>query len=331
MNKVIKFLVSLLALTVVAILLANLTRMTEEETVNNMFMEQIENDCFIDLSEILELPPVALSFGEHSYQTKQGTKVAPTAIGTYGNFSFVQAPPKTMKTFFISLLASVYVSPTGSNKFGGKLKGYRGDKCVIHFDTEQGKFHAQRVFKRVIDMNEDSDVGCYDTFGLRAIGYKTRVEFIEYYLQKTVDSGNEVGLVVIDGIADLVSDVNNLEEANLCVQKVMEWSSKFNCHIVTVIHSNFGSDKPTGHLGSLLEKKTETQIQLEKNTVNEGWVTVSCKRSRGYSFETFSFKVNELGYPVMVDDLYDPLADIPHERSSVDNPKTSKWKQQKAF
>ena len=236
-----------------------------------------------------------------------------------------------MKTFFISLLASVYVSPTGNNKFGGKLKGHRGNKCVIHFDTEQGKFHAQRVFKRVIDMNEDSDVGCYDTFGLRAIGYKTRVEFIEYYLQKTVDSGNEVGLVVIDGIADLVSDVNNLEEANLCVQKVMEWSSKFNCHIVTVIHSNFGSDKPTGHLGSLLEKKTETQIQLEKNTVNEGWVTVSCKRSRGYSFETFSFKVNELGYPVMVDDLYDPLADIPHERSSVENPKTSKWKQQKAF
>jgi hypothetical protein len=81
----------------------------------------------------------------------------------------------------------------------------------------------------------------------------------------------------------------------------------------------------------LLEKKTETQIQLEKNTVNEGWVTVSCKRSRGYSFDTFSFKVNELGYPVMVDDLYDPLADIPHERSSVENPKTSKWKQQKAF
>ena len=37
----------------------------------------------------------------------------------------------------------------------------------------------------------------------------------------------------------------------------MEWSQKFNCHIITVIHSNFGSDKPTGHLGSALEKKRE--------------------------------------------------------------------------
>ena len=49
----------------------------------------------------------------------------------------------------------------------------------------------------------------------------------------------------------------------------MEWSAKFNCHIVTVIHSNYGSEKPTGHLGSFLEKKTETQIQLELNSVHK--------------------------------------------------------------
>ena len=85
------------------------------------------------------------------------------------------------------------------------------------------------------------------------------------------------------------------------------WSAKYNCHIMCVIHSNFGSDKPTGHLGSFLEKKAETQIQLEANTVNRQWVTVKCKRSRGYSFETFSFKVNEIGLPEIIGDLYDPL------------------------
>ena len=73
--------------------------MSEQETIQNMMMEQIENECFIDLSETIELPPVAISFGEHQYTTKKGTFTAPTAIGTYGNFSFVQAPPKTMKTF----------------------------------------------------------------------------------------------------------------------------------------------------------------------------------------------------------------------------------------
>lgn len=292
-------------------------------------MEQVENDCFIDLSEKLELPPVAISYGEHQFTTKEGTLTAPTAIGTFGNFSFIQAPPKTMKTFFVSLLTSVFLSPTGKNRFGGKMRGHRDGKCVVHIDTEQGKFHAQRVFRRAIDMNDDADVGCYHTFGLRSVGYKTRLEFLEYIMSKIKEEGNEVGLCVVDGIADLVSDVNDLEQSNMCVQKIMELSAKYNCHIVTVIHSNFGSDKPTGHLGSLLEKKCETQIQLERNTVNDGWITVSCKRSRGYSFDTFSFRVNEIGYPVMVEDLYDPLADIPHKREAVESTKLNKWKQLK--
>tara|TARA_R100001377_G_C3155459_1_gene97833 strand:- start:334 stop:801 length:468 start_codon:yes stop_codon:yes gene_type:complete len=153
-------------------------------------------------------------------------------------------------------------------------------------------------------MNNSDFSHYYHTFGLRTIGFKQRIEFIEYCLKHKFEN---VGLVIIDGIADLVSDVNNIEESNACIQKVMEWSANYNCHIICVIHSNFGSDKPTGHLGSFLEKKTECQIQLEANTVNKEWVTVKCKRSRGYSFETFSFKVNELGLPEIVGDLYDPL------------------------
>ena len=90
----------------------------------------------------------------------------------------------------------------------------------------------------------------------------------------------------------------------------MEWSQKFNCHIITVIHSNFGTDKPTGHLGSFLEKKTETQIQLETNTVNKDWITVKCKRSRGYAFDTFSFKVNNVGLPEIIGNLYNPLEGV---------------------
>jgi len=57
----------------------------------------------------------------------------------------------------------------------------------------------------------------------------------------------------------------------------------------------------------MLEKKVETHIELEANTVNKEWVTVKCKRSRGYAFETFSFEVNEYGIPYVINDLYDPL------------------------
>ena len=275
---------------------------TEEQTTHNMLMELIAEECTIDTSEVMEYPPTALSLGEKTIQAKGGDIIMPIPIGTYGNFSFVQAPPKSKKTFFVSLLASVYLS--GGNNFGGKIKGHRDGRCLMHFDTEQGHWHAQRVFKRVQDMSNTKEVGCYHTYALRTIGYKERLQFIEHCLEQNKGKN---GLVIIDGIADLVSDVNNLEESNLCVQKIMQLSAKYDCHIVTVIHSNYGSDKPTGHLGSFLEKKTENQIQLEVNTVNKEWITVSCKRSRGYAFETFSFSINEFGLPFVVGEIYDPL------------------------
>jgi hypothetical protein len=276
--------------------------MTEEDTTNNMLMELIAEECTIDTSEVMDYPPTALSLGESTIQSKGGEIKFPIPIGTYGNFSFIQAPPKSKKTFFVSLLASVYLS--GGNNFGGKIRGHREGRCLMHFDTEQGHWHAQRVFKRVQDMSVTKEVGCYKTFALRTVGYKERLKFIEYCLEQNKGKN---GLVVIDGVADLVSDVNNLEESNLCVQKIMQLSAKYDCHIITVIHSNFGTDKPTGHLGSFLEKKTETQIQLELNTTNKDWVTVSCKRSRGYAFETFSFSINEFGLPFVVGEIYDPL------------------------
>ena len=274
----------------------------QNKTEQELIMQRIERECLVDNSVKMDYPPVALSLGKKYIKTKNGGQMLPIPIGTYGNFSFVQAPPKTKKTFFISLLSSVYLS--GSNNFGGNIKGHRTNQCLIHIDSEQGKWHAQRVFKRAIDMSDLDGSQCYYTFALRQIGYKQRIDFIEYLLKTKVQN---TGLLIIDGIADLVSDVNNLEESNRCIQKLMEWSSIYNCHIITVIHSNFGSDKPTGHLGSFLEKKAETQIQLEANTVNKEWVTVKCKRSRGYAFETFSFKVNNLGLPEVVGNLYDPL------------------------
>ena len=45
-------------------------------------------------------------------------------------------------------------------------------------------------------------------------------------------------------------------------------------------------------------------------TVNKELVTVSCKRSRNTSFETFSFKVNKAGLPQVEGNLYDVLKGV---------------------
>jgi hypothetical protein len=282
--------------------------MTEQELQEHndhiMYMQSIEEDCAIDINKKIEHPPVAIGYKTNRVTLKDGSvKDFPTAICTYGNFSFIQAPPKSMKTFFVSLLSSAYAYPEG--KYTNGLSSFREGKELIHFDTEQGSWHAQRVFKRIKWMNSKVNLGFYHTYALRQITHNTRLEFIDYYLKKLVQEGKEIGLVIIDGIADLVSDVNNLEESNNVTQKIMAWTSIYNCHIITVIHSNNGSDKPTGHLGSFLEKKAETQIQLQRDENKLGAITVSCKRSRNTPFESFDFKLDEAGLPKIInpDDL----------------------------
>ena len=271
----------------------------QEQNDHLMYMKSIEEECAIDINKKIEHPPVAISFKNKEVVTKDGSvKEFPIPIGTYGNFSFIQAPPKSMKTFFVSLLGSAFCNPNG--EFTKGMSSFRGKKHFVHFDTEQGDWHSQRVFKRVEWMNKGLNLDFYHTFALRKIGYRDRIDFIQYYLDCMREEGKDIGLIVIDGIADLVSDANNLEESNLIVQKIMAWSTVYDCHIVTVIHSNFGSDKPTGHLGSFLEKKAETQIQLEKDENKFGCVTVSCKRSRNTPFESFDFMLNENGLPKII-------------------------------
>ena len=271
----------------------------EFQEEDRLLMEYLDDkgDCVVDLTEKVERPPVCLTKGEKIYKGKNGLTTFEIPLATYGNFSFVQAPPKSYKTFFMSLLSGAFAG--GDSRYVGNIQSHRGNKQLVHFDTEQGKWHCKRVFMRVIDMMYTNIIpDFYHTFSLRELNYNTRRIYIEHKLQQMVDEGKEVGFVIIDGIADLVSDVNDLKGSNLVVQWLMEITTKFNCHVITIIHSNYGSDKPTGHLGSLLEKKAETQYNLKRNE-STGCIDVVCRRTRNVPFEPFAFNLTDTNLPII--------------------------------
>ena len=59
------------------------------------------------------------------------------------------------------------------------------------------------------------DKGNYYTYALRQYTPKDRLSWIGWKLKQEPD----LGLILIDGVADLVNDVNNIEECNYVVQK----------------------------------------------------------------------------------------------------------------
>ena len=249
--------------------------------------EKILKQSFVDSNEVIKEPPIAISKGMNNANEH-------IPMGTYGNFSFISAGPKSKKTFLVSLLASAYI---GSHEtYVGNMKGFRGSKKVLHYDTEQSRYHAQRTFNRVHRMCKEATD--YETYALRQFLPVERLEFIDWHIKRS----ENVGLVIIDGVADLLNDINDLEKSNKVIHYLMKWTLDYNIHIITVIHSNFYNSKATGHLGSFLEKKTETQISVECSDVNNNIVIVDCKRSRGVPFDKFAFEVRQ-GLPIVIDNL----------------------------
>ena len=112
---------------------------------NDTYYKFINDKSNINPQDKLTYPPVVISCGTFiDYEDNE--KEYPIPIGTYENFSFIQSLPKQKKTYFACLLAAIYLA--GSIKQGGNLKGHRGNKKCLHIDTEQGRWHAHRSFRR---------------------------------------------------------------------------------------------------------------------------------------------------------------------------------------
>lgn len=137
----------------------------------------------------------------------------------------------------------------------------------------------------------------YKTFCLRPYSPKERLQFIEWIYYES-DLKGKIGLGSIDGIADLVDDVNDLKQSNEVVQFLMKLTEETHSALITVIHKNFDSLKPTGHLGSAVTKKAETVLFVDRDGFN---VNVKSQYARNIPIEEFTFNVNEKGIPEILD------------------------------
>jgi len=212
-----------------------------------------------------------------------------TDLMTLGNISTLIGKAKSRKTFFMTLLVVGLV--TNRNIF---IKSGLENKNVVIFDTEQGRYHVWKVSKRIETMvgNWPANV---KLFGLRPLSVRERIQEIENYVYL-----NDLDLVIIDGIRDLVTDINSAEQATEIVGKLMKWSYEREIHICTVLHQNKADDNARGHIGTEIVNKSETVIQVAKAKSKE-YSVVTSVYTRGQETKEFQFKI-ENGLPVIETD-----------------------------
>ena len=243
--------------------------------------------------------------------------VGDCTIATFGNFSASTGKAKSKKTFNISAMVAAAVTNTTVLNYRACLP--EGKRSILYFDTEQSKYHCHTVLERIYKLSGLSlqkDDPRLMFWGLREYTPKLRIAVIDYALRKY----EGVGLVIIDGLRDLMYDINNGREATDVMTVLMAWTSVYDLHIHTVLHLNKNDNNPRGHIGTELENKAETVLIISKNIQNNSISEVKPMHMRDKEFTTFAFHIDDNRLPVL-DSSMSVTVVKPREKSlvSLDN------------
>jgi hypothetical protein len=256
------------------------------EDIDRLAYEQLLKYIQLRVTDTFEYPPEIILING-------------VTIATLGNFSASVGKPKSKKTFNVSAIVAAALSGKEVLRYTAKLP--EGRHKVLYIDTEQSKCHCQNVLKRILRLAElptDKDEEKLKFLMLREYSPKQRRQIIDH----AISEDKEIGLVVIDGIRDLLRDINSPSESVDIINDLMRWSSAHELHIHTVLHVNKQDDNARGHIGTELCNKAETILQVTKSAVDSSVSEVKAIHIRDREFKPFAFRINSDGLPELVKD-----------------------------
>lgn len=239
----------------------------------------------IKATDTIEPPIIALKIGEG-------------IVSTLGNILTFIGKAKSRKSFLITIAVAIAISK--DYVFGLFTSHLPRDKrIVLLFDTEQSRFHTQKALLRVCDMIGIKEPANLKVYGLRKYAPAERLQIIEYAVYNTPN----IGLVFIDGIRDLISSINDEEQATMVTSKLMKWTDELNISICTVLHQNKSDTNARGVIGTELMNKSETVISVTKSESDKDISVVEAVASRNIDFEPFGFEINDDGIPILAENF----------------------------
>lgn len=165
---------------------------------------------------------------------------------------------------------------------------------VVWIDTEQGEYYGSRTQSWILQIAEVTSCNNLFYYDLKIHHPTERVNIIEAILEACSPE-----LLVIDGVRDLVFDINSPEESTNTATTLMKWADTHNIHVLTILHQNKGNENARGHLGSEMVNKAETVIKVSQNEATQ--IMVEPELTRGRPFEAFALLRNDEGIPSLCD------------------------------
>lgn len=232
-----------------------------------------------------ELPPVEFLFtlfGKPCFPRKELVAITGKA--------------KSGKTFVTSMLmVQCFVKEVLAFK-NGEMERLQ----VLWYDTEQSDQNTQDILRhRIVPMVEA--VGPFqddrmDIFNVRSLNWEVRRDLL-----KEAIANSSPDLVIVDGIRDLVNDINDGVLAQEVIEHLMSLAQVHDCCIVCILHQNKGSEDKNlrGWIGTELMNKAFEVYSCEK-LLPKRIFKFEQTLTRKYDIEQpLYFEVNDQGLPQM--------------------------------
>ena len=172
---------------------------------------------------------------------------------------------------------------------------------VLWYDTEQSDESTQDILRnRVLKMTNLTTTNCTnytnaDVFNVRGVAWKERRDLLCEAVTRC-----KPDLVIVDGIRDLVNDINDGVLAQDVMEELMHLATQHDCCIVCVLHQNKSGEDHNlrGWIGTELMNKAFEVYSCEK-LLPQRIFSLEQTLTRKYDIErTMYFEVGDDGLPV---------------------------------
>jgi|GEM_PF-883902 len=185
-------------------------------------------------------------------------------IGSRQNFITLTGLPKAGKSRFISAMVSSAL--TGNEMFTMKMRLDENHYQILHIDTEQGEWDYYKMIGEMKKMAKlDKMPHYFHSWNMREHEPKTIIQAVEYL----VTSMQHIGVIILDGVLDMLYSYNDEAESKNLVNMLKRWSKKGNCLIIAILHIGKTTGSTVGHFGAMADRASQTVIECKRNDIDK--------------------------------------------------------------
>ncbi len=201
-------------------------------------------------------------------------------VGAPGNILCITGMEGSGKTNYLGGLISGVLRATGDmiDTLGTEVKNNPQGKAVIVYDTEQSEDQLYKNLSFILKRaNLEHPPKWFKAYCLVGMSRKERMQVIFQSMDRFYYEHNGIHMMVIDGIADLISAVNDEGQSVELVDELFRLAGIYKTVAVCVLHLSPSGMKLRGHLGSEIQRKAAGILSVEKDENNNVSVVKALK------------------------------------------------------